>query len=133
MVYLPKGSIMQWNGNKITEHNRSELDVTTERIKSSTRMANGTLREWVVATKRTFSASWDLVPADTAKTVDAAWGGKAMETFYNTTTGPFTLLITNGDGSTQSYTVVFQDFDKNIVSRGGTTDAWNVSVTLEEV
>ena len=132
-IYLPKGSIMKWNGNKITEHNRSEFQMSPERIKSSQRMANGTLREWVAATKWTFDASWDLVPADTARTVDGAWGGKAMESFFTSNIGPFTLVVTNGDLTTQTYTVVFKEFDKTIISRGGTTDAWNVSVSLEEV
>lgn len=133
MVYLPKGSIMQWNGNKITEHNRSEFDMTPERFKSSARMANGTLREWIVATKWTFTCSWENLPAKTTKTVDGAWGGEAMESFYNSTTGPFTLVVTYGDGTTGTYTVVFKEFDKTVVSRGGSSDGWKVSVTLEEV
>lgn len=133
MVYLPKGSIMQWNGNKITEHNRSAFDMTPERFGTSQRMANTTLRTWTTGTKWTFTASWKMLPADTAKTVDGAWGGRAMETFYKATTGAFTLLITHGNGTTETFSVVFTDFDKSVTSRGGTTDAWDVSVTLEEV
>ena len=133
IVYLPKGSIMQWNGTKITEHNRSEFSMTPERIKFSERTAMGTLREWVVATKWTFSCSWDMVPAETLKTVDNAWGGKAIDAFYKATVTPFTLLITNGDGTTETYTVVFEDYDKTIVSRGSGTDGWNIDITLKEV
>jgi hypothetical protein len=133
VVYLPRGSIMKWNTNKITEHNRSEFSMTPERIKYSERTANGTLREWVVATKWTFDCSWDNVPAETVRTVDNAWGGKAMDTFYKAQTDPFTLAVTMGDGTVETYTVVFDTFDKTIVSRGGTTDGWNISVSLKEV
>lgn len=123
---------MQWNGNLITEHNRSELDVDVERIETSNRMSNGTLRKWVVADKRTFSCSWDMLPAISAKTVDGKWGGVDIETFYNTTPGSFTLTITNTHG-TQTYTVVFTDFSKTVQKRFGTSDWWNISITLEEV
>ena len=133
VVFLPKGSIMKWNGTKITEHNRSEFSMTPERIKFSERTASGTLREWVVATKWTFECSWDNVPAENARTVDNAWGGKGIDTFYKTTTDPFTLTVTMGDGTVETYTVVFENFDKTVVSRGSTTDGWNISVTLKEV
>jgi len=123
---------MRWNGNLITEHNRSALDVDVERIESSNRMSNGTLRKWVVADKRTFSCSWDLLPAISTKTVDGKWGGVDIETFYNSNPGSFTLTIVNTH-ATDTYTVVFTDFSKSVEKRLGTSDWWNVSITLEEV
>lgn len=132
MVYLPKGSIMQWNGTKVTEHNRSELNVDVERIGDSQRTMNGTMRKWYVADKKTFSCSWDNLPALTTKTVDGSMGGVAIEAFYMSNTGPFTLTINNTHG-VETYTVVFTKFSKNIVKRVGTADLWNIDITLEEV
>lgn len=123
---------MQFNGNLITEHKRSPVSVEVDRIETSNRMANGTLRKWVVADKRTFQVSWETLPALTAKTVDGKWGGIDIETFYNSTPGAFTLTLTNTHG-VQTYTVVFTDFSKEIVKRVGTSDWWDLSITLEEV
>lgn len=132
MVYLPKGSIMEWNGNPITEHMRSPLDVSVERIETTNRMSNGLLRKWVVADKRTFSCSWDTLPAISSKTVDGKWGGVDIETFYNSNPGVFTLTVKNTHG-TETYSVVFKDFNKEVKKRVGTSDWWDLSVTLEEV
>ena len=132
MVYLPKGSLMKWNGNSITEHNRSQLNVSVERIETSKRMANGTLRKYVIADKRKFSCSWEMVPDTDAGTVDGKWGGNSIETFYNNNPGSFTLVITDGTGATKTYTVVFTDFSKTINKRGR-FDAWDIDITLEEV
>jgi hypothetical protein len=129
-----KPRLMRWNSNAITDHKRSPLAISNERIEKSNRMANGTLRKYVVADKRTFTVSWEMLPRDTAKTVDGFWGGSAMESFFHSTTGSFTLEITEGDGTVTNYTVMFSgDFDKEIISRGGNTDLWNVSVSMVEV
>lgn len=132
MIYIPKGSIMKWNGNLITEHNRSEIAIGVERIETANRMENATLRKYVVADKRSFSCSWDNLPAVTAQTVDGKWGGIDIELFYNTTPGVFTLTVVNTSGE-DTYNVVFSDFDKKITRRVGTSDFWSLSVALEEV
>ena len=132
MVYMPKGSIMKWNGNSITEHNRSQLDVKVNRIENSKRMANGTMRKYIIADKREFSCSWNMVPDQTAGTVDKKWGGSAIEAFYNTNPGAFTLTITDGAGVATNYTVMITDFSKTINKRGR-YDGWDIDITMEEV
>jgi hypothetical protein len=123
---------MKWNDNPITEHNRKALNIDPERIERSQRMANGRLRKYVVADKKKFSTSWDMLPKDMAFAVDGKWAGDEIVNFYNITKGSFTLTITNGDDSTETYTVMFSDFSKEIVKRGA-YDFWNISVTMEEV
>lgn len=125
--------LMRWGTNAITDHNRQSLQEEANRIENSERMGNGTLRKQVIAVKRTFSTSWDHVPATSAHTVDGFWGAKDMRSFYYSTPGSFTLELTFGDGTVETYTVMVKDFTANIVSRGSTTDLWNVSITLEEV
>lgn len=132
MVYLPKGSIMKWNGNSVTEHGRAELDVKVNRIENSKRMANGTMRKFVIADKREWSTSWSMVPDSDTATVDGKWGGNSIETFYNDTPGPFTLTITDGAGVATTYTVLITDFSK-VINKRGTYDAWDISITIEEV
>jgi hypothetical protein len=129
---MPKGSIMKWNGNSITEHNRSELNIGVNRIENSKRMANGTLRKYIIADKREFSCSWSMLPDATVGTVDGKWGGSAIETFYNTTPGAFTLTITNGAGVATNYTVMITEFSK-VINKRGKYDAWDIDITMEEV
>lgn len=136
MVLTPmkfaKNAIMEWNSNKISDHNRSELGVDVERIEDSKRMANGSLRKYVVADKRSFKCSWDDLPHSKDFTVDGYWGGIEIENFYNNNAGQFTLKITNGDGTIQQFPVVFTSFSKQI-SKRGLYDFWQVSVAMEEV
>jgi len=132
MVYLPKGSIMKWGGNSITEHNRGPVGVSVNRIENSKRMADGTMRKYSIADKREWTTSWTMLPDDTNGTIDKKWGGSAIETFYNANPGPFLLTIVDGSGVSTNYTVVFTAFSKNINKRGA-YDAWDVDVTLEEV
>jgi hypothetical protein len=123
---------MRWNGNAVTDHNRQQLSIDVDRIEKKQRMASGTLRKYIVADKRTFSTSWNMLPKLTSQTVDGFWGADAIETFYNTVPGTFSLELSDADGETYTYNVMFSDFSKNVVKRGS-VDFWEISVTMEEV
>lgn len=129
-----RNAIMYWNGTKVTDHNRSELSVDVERIETSNRMADGTLRKYVIADKRTFSCSWDDLPKLTTQTVDGGWGGAAIESFYNSTVGAFTLTTyDNTNALVGTYTVMFDSFSKTVKKRYKDTELWSVDVSLVEV
>lgn len=127
-----KPSLMEWGGNKITDHNRDALDVNVERIEEATRMANGTKRKYIVADKRTFSCSWKDVPHNAMFTVDGFWGKREMENWYNTQPGAFILNIHHGDDTVEPITVMMSKFSATL-SKRGRFDFWDVSVELEEV
>lgn len=127
-----KPRLMRWNGNAVTDHNRQQLQIDVERIEKKQRMANGTMRKYIVADKRTFATSWNMLPKLTSQTVDGFWGADDIETFYNTVTGSFSLEISDADGETNTYNVMFSDFSKTI-SKRGSRDFWEISVTMEEV
>jgi hypothetical protein len=124
--------IMEWNGNKVTDHGRAAVSVDTERIGTDARMANGMLRRYVVAYKRTFSTSWDDVPHSASFTVDGFWGGREMQNFFRNTTGQFNLKLNYADGTSETIVVAFDSFDSSIKKRG-TYEFWDVSVSLVEV
>lgn len=142
-VFL-KPALMLWDNNAISDHNRSPVAIDVERIETSNRMANGTLRKYVIADKRTFDVSWDDLPHAAEYTVDGFWGKNEIEAFYNGDLidpqgtarwpgpNPFTLTLNEGDGTVKTYTVMFSSFSAEI-SRRGLYDFWNVSVSLEEV
>lgn len=125
-------ALMEWNNQKVTDHNRQPLSVTVERIETSKRMANGTMRKYVIADKRSFSTSWTDVPDKAEHTVDGFWGGNEMETFYDNNAGEFNLKLTYGDKTQETFRVVFTSFRKTL-SKRGIYDFWEVSVDMEEV
>src|ERR1035437_3925381 len=92
-VFLPKGSLMLWNDNAITEHARSPLLVTVTRIENSKRMADGTMRRYVIASKYKWTCSWAFLPDQMVVAIDGKWSALEIENFYNTTPGAFTLKI----------------------------------------
>lgn len=124
--------LMRWNGNTVTDHNRQPLSIDVERIEKKQRMANGTMRKYIVADKRTFATSWTMLPKLSAQTVDGFWGADAIEQFYNTVSGTFSMEIADGDTDTNTYNVMFSDFSKTITKRGS-VDFWEINVTMEEV
>lgn len=135
-MILPRDTAMSWNGTRITEHNRSSIQVTEQKIKKSTRTVNGTLRENIRVVKSRYNISWEMVPSLAAQTVDGYWGGKDILNFARTTNS-FTLTLRYDDstGSTVTKTVVFAgDPSYEVVKRSTAGyDLVNVSVELEEV
>lgn len=125
-------ALMEWNNNKTTDHNRQPLSVTVERIESTKRMANGTMRKYVIADKRSFSTSWTELPNKAASTVDGFWGADEIETFFNNNAGEFILKVTYGNRTTETFTVVFSSFSKTL-SKRGVYDFWDVDLEMVEV
>jgi hypothetical protein len=47
----------------LSDHNRSQIDITNERIEQRQRMANGTMRSFFIADKLTVNMSWTMLPS----------------------------------------------------------------------
>lgn len=127
-----KPQFMTWNGSRVTDHNRGEVSISVERIEKSSRMANGTLRKYIIADKRTFGTDWNKVPSKARYTVDGFWGAEEIERFYNSNPGEFTLYLHYSEGKPEQYRVVMSSFSKTLVKRG-LYDMYNVSIEMEEV
>jgi hypothetical protein len=134
-------TIMFWEEGtewrKITDHNRSPLTESYERIENRQRMVDGTLRRYTVAKKRSWTCSWNSLPSTNSKvtgitTADGGWAGESIEAFHEATDGAFRMEIRRGDGTTTMATVMITDFNKTIVKRG-IVDLWDLDVTIEEV
>jgi len=139
LLASPPGTTKVWN--KVTEHNRSDLGVSIERIEKVTRTSNGTLRKNYITDKRRFSASWTMLPSYRTLTVDGAWGAEDLRSFYLGDEGKTSFRIRINlakDGADQTssgyeeYTVVFGGCNFSVVKRG-LQPHWNVSIELEEV
>ena len=130
---------------RVTEHNRSEFNNRTLRVEQSQRMANGTLRKYVVAEKQQWDIAWTMVPSYRHETVDGAWGAEDLKTFYessagrgsfkikiNTSHNPTNIEGSNWEANANTYNVVFTSCDFTLVKRG-IQPFWNVKLSLEQV
>jgi len=71
LLATPAGTVKTWN--KITEHNRQALELSTERIEKVVRTSNGTLRKNHIADKRKFQLSWDMLPSYRERGLQPHW------------------------------------------------------------
>ena len=131
---------------RITEHNRSPLSINIERIESSQRMANGTLRKYFVADKLNLNASWEMIPSFRNETVDGGWGAEDIKNFYESTAGRgsfrvkinptvFSPSLVEGTAALSddyTYTMAFSSCDFTILKRG-LQPFWSVNISLEQV
>ena len=97
MAYaLQSGIQVSINGTtwyKLTDHNRSDIDITPLLIEKEARMANGTLRKFVVAKKDIISVSWDFLPTlhvDNAASIQSATVVGETIVFVTTASHSFT-------------------------------------------
>ncbi len=134
-MILPRGSILNIDGVDWTEHNRSSLNLSPERIENNIRMVNGTARKNYVADKYTISTSWSMVPSVDGQTADKKLGAWGMQDFYDSPTGrsQFTVVL-KYDATVLTRTMYFDSFSMEVVKRSiRGYDLCNVSLTLEEV
>ena len=132
---MPIDTILQFDSNEVTDHNRSELSVSTEKLMNEQRMVDGTLRRYIVAEKRTWSVSWEDLFSEDIGMVDEAWGGKSIYDFYQRTPGEFQLTLTNGQGEVERVIVMFSDFSHTIKKRSQheNGDLWDIDIEMVEV
>ena len=139
LLATPPGTTKIWN--KVSEHNRSALELPTERIEKVVRTSNGTLRKNYIADKKKFQLSWDMLPSYRTLTVDGGWGAEDLRSFYFSEEGKqsfnirINLAKTGVDQSAsgyESYSVVISDCNFTVVKRG-LQPHWNVSLSLDEV
>lgn len=146
----------------ITDHNREPIQVQTEIIESQSRMANGTMRKYVVAKKRKISVSWKYVPSKTSESADGFNAAAWLESFYQSNagvpiyikvvaselasdsaagslpSGTFTTAQTalnSGSNETgaKRYTVFMTDFSKTIINRTKLSDYVDMSIEFTEI
>jgi hypothetical protein len=68
----------------LSDHNRSEINITNERIEQRQRMANGTMRSFFIADKLTIDTSWSMLPSRSFAKIPN----------FNQTTGTPSLTVT---------------------------------------
>lgn len=139
---------------KITDHNRSPISIKTELIEKVDRMANGTMRKYVVAKKDTISVSWTMIPANAEETVDGHHSSAWVESFYAANAGlPIYLRVVSAqlgpvpaigqapdeedfetsEETHKDYNVFITDFSKTLKYRTKTTDYVDMTLEFTEI
>lgn len=101
-IYIPTGYEINSDKTGITsnddflilsDHNRGEINMTTQRIEQRKRMANGTMRSYHIADKMQMSVSWQSLPSRSHSVYPA----------FNQTTGisPYDNVYTYNDPVTE--------------------------------
>lgn len=125
----------------ISDHGRSPLAMSVERIENKQRMANGTLRRYTVAKKRTWSTSWENLPDKAVTFLANGKHGQWMEDFHNDVDGAFDMRIRSGSDRDVNLgasggtivKVMISDYSRETIKRGVQFDLWGLDITLEEV
>lgn len=143
---LPVGSLIKFNSVALSEHNRAPMSIGYNRIEKTQRMANGSLRKYFVADKKTLSVSWEQLPSYSNYTVDGGYGALDIKTFYEGISGkssfPVTISYSTKTGTTtEVLTMIFTSFSCEVTKRNirsSSSDVypqefWSVSLSLEEV
>jgi hypothetical protein len=149
-IYLPVGSLIYLNSTlKLSEHNRQPVSIEHNRIEKTQRMANGTLRKFFVADKKSINVSWNVLPSFFTFTVDGGYGAMDIRSFYDGTAAKasgalsgrsnFDVTLSYG-GTTQTFNMIFTSCSFELVKRNvkevsGDTpqEFWNVSLSMDEV
>jgi hypothetical protein len=71
----------------LSDHNRSSINMTNERIEQRQRMANGTMRSFFIADKLSIDTSWSMLPSR---------GFKDYPNFNNEDTDPSSTVDNSG-------------------------------------
>lgn len=117
---------------RVSEHNRSEFSIGNNRIEQQQRMANGTMRKYFIADKKTFNVSWQMLPSFRNETVDGAWGAEDLKTFYEGLSGQGAFEIKVKTNTEITYNVIFTGCDFAVIKRG-IQPYWSVNLSMEQV
>jgi hypothetical protein len=136
--YIPSGTENE-DFIILSDQNRSEISVTTQRLENRQRMVNGTMRSYHTADKLNISVGWTRLPSRTYNNkptydsfgkitsdsntyiFDGGAGGNDLLTWYESHQGPFYVFLsydkfrTNSDGTIENisdWPTDYQNFTK---------------------
>jgi len=157
-LVLPVGSVLYFDTGtdaatptwtKLSEHNRSSINLDINRIEKTQRMSNGSLRKIWIADKKEISTSWSALPTYYTLTVDNGMGAADIKAFYSDKgKGTFKIKISYNAVAARDEIVLasftsctFSISKRNVrvaaptlgVTPPDAQEFWDVSLSLEEV
>lgn len=145
MTYeIQAGLQLSLDGNTwyaLTDHNRKPISITPTIIEKSARMADGTMRKYVIASKDTISTSWSMLPSRSYNpdgslgytTVDHGYSSAWLAAFYKANVFvPIYLKVVHSKDTTPSTKGSLPD-DSTFQSARTTYDIYKVFITKFDV
>ncbi len=120
-------------GTSLSDHNRTPIDVSHENTGAFNRSSDGTMHAFVLNRKRTVSTAWDMLPENTAKTVDNFAGAQDMITLFGQGIGPYTVTLSYDTGETEVLQMFAQEFAYTVQKRWEFSSFYAVTLSLVEV
>lgn len=124
----------------LSDHSRSPLSVNYEIIENSQRMANGTMRKYVIAKKRNLTCQWSMLPTITSMVADGNANAYKFKSFYDIncheqlTMSLYSHKNNAADTSyVETFNVFWTNFSYDIVKRYRDFDYWNVTTDFTEI
>lgn len=124
---------VELNGVMLTDHNRSALSISNERLVNDVRTQFGELRRYYKADKKSLSVSWSMLPQDSESTVDRHLGAEDMIKFFESLTGVADLKVYYDFGEEEDYKVVITSFSTELIKRWLPYRFYDVSLSMEQV
>jgi hypothetical protein len=126
-------SAIEINGVFLTDHNRSSLTVSNQRLVNDVRTQFGELRRYYRADKKSFSVSWSMLPQDAELTTDRNLGAEDMIEYFESLTGAVDLKIYYDFGEEKEYKAVITSFSSELQKRWLPYRFYSVSLEMEQV
>jgi len=124
----------------LTDDSRSPLSIDYDIIENSQRMADGTMRKYIISKKKIFSCSWSMLPTKSSVLSDRHADALKIKSFYELYChSPLSLTLShkkNNDSTSsyqESYNVYWTDFGYEVIKRFRDLDYWNLSVQFTEI
>ena len=137
----------------LSDHSRSPLSVSYEIIEKSSRMADGTMRKYVIGKKNRYSCQWTLLPTIRSQVADGNADARDMKEFYdrfcysplsldlyymtNATERGRVVVPVDKNNDTNHYketkNVFWTGFTFEVVKRFRNFDYWDVTTEFTEI
>lgn len=142
------GNTTEFNNNNgngaltLSDHSRSPLSINYDIINKSERMADGTMRQYIISKKHLFSCQWSMLPTLRSEVADGNADARDMKDFYDLymyKPMDLTLYATrnhterSGTNYTKSYSILWTNASFEVVKRYKNFDYWNVSAEFTEI
>lgn len=126
----------------LSDHSRSPLSVKYDMIEKSQRMADGTLRKYIISKKKVYTCEWTMLPTIRSQVADGKADARDLKDFYELNCyKPIDMTMyfsrnfaeRNDVGYTQSVGVFWSSFTFNVVKRYKNFDYWDITAEFTEI
>ena len=126
----------------LSDHSRSPLSINYDVLSKSERMADGTLKRYVVARKKIIQCDWSMLPTIRSHVADGNADARDLKEFYESNlfkTMSMTLSYNrnhterSGAAYQETLSAYWTAFSFDVVKRYKNFDYWNITAEFTEI